>query len=354
MNTAILVFFIGSYTQMLSPDYGGSGEGIYSMALNTETGEISILHKTYTINPSYLVLSDDNKFLYSVTEVTADEDPKVRAYKINNDFSLKLLNEQPIIGGYPCHIEYSNNNLMVSCYGTGNILQYPIDNSGSVLKYNVNYQHSGSSVNPQRQEGPHAHQAAVHPNGKDVFVSDLGIDKLKAYELIDNKLIKKEDKDVSVTLGSGPRHMVFNKEGSLCYVINELSGEVFVLGNKEEKFEVIASYNSLPATYKENPSSSAIRIHPNGKYLYAANRGFEAITIFGINKKELELIDYQSTNGKTLREFNITPDGKWLIACHQDSNDIVVFKIESNGKLKEHYRTKNVTSPVCVAFIKVK
>lgn len=350
MKQNALIFFIGSYTEMLTPDYGGCGEGIYTIALNTDRGELTYLHSLFTVNPSYLVLSEDKKFLYCNTEVSKDNSPKVQSYRVKADFSLEFINEQAIKGGYPCHIEILNDTILVACYETGNVLQFPLDSNGRLLDCVKNYQHSGCSINTARQEGPHAHQSAVHPNGRDVYVADLGIDMLKAYTLDAIEFLRNEQKDIVIESGNGPRHIVFNKRGDVGYIINELTGEIMVMKPKGDKFKVTASYNSLPPGNKGIPSSSAIRIHPNGEYVYAANRGANAITIFKIKEEKLEILGYQFTKGIELREFNISPDGKWLIACHQNSHDIVVYQIGAGGKLIEKYRTKEIKSPVCVAF----
>jgi 6-phosphogluconolactonase len=274
----------------------------------------------------------------------------VRAYRINGDFSLEFLNEQSISGGYPCHIVVHNNNIFVACYATGNVLQFPLDVSGKVLECKKDHKHIGSSSNKSRQEAPHAHQVAFHPNQEDMYVCDLGIDTIKAYHFEGEDLVPNESKDCEVSKGGGPRHLVFNKDGSLTYVLNELTGNVSILKDKGDIFEQISVHNSLPNDYKGKPSSSAIRIHPNGRFLYTADRGAEAITILTIIEDELEVIDYKYTQGKELREFNITPDGNWLIACHQNSHDTVVYKIQEDGRLKETYRTKEILSPVCVVF----
>ena len=349
---ALSTFFIGSYTQFLSPEIRGSGEGIYTVQLNEETGELSVLHTKKTVSPSYLSLSADNKYLYCNTEVIEEDYPLVQAYRIKDDFSLQFLNEQPISGGCPCHIEVLNNRVFVACYISGNMLEYPIDESGKLLECVKSHQHKGSSVNLERQEAAHAHQVAIHPNKEDIYVCDLGIDTIKAYGAQKTPLVSNYLKDIEVVKGGGPRHLVFNRDGSLGYVINELTGMVSVLKYIRNKFEQIGSYSSLPDSYKDLPSASAIRIHPNSSFLYIANRNFDAITIFRIKGDSLELLDYQHTNGKEIREFNISPNGNWLIACHQNSNDTIVFKVKPDGRLMEVHRTKAIKTPVCVTFLK--
>ncbi|RDY61136.1 lactonase family protein [Flagellimonas nanhaiensis] len=346
-----LTFFMGSYTEYLIPEFGGIGKGIYTVQLNTETGELSVLHTQTVRNPSYLALSDDHKFLYCSTELDESEKPRVKAFRINSDCSLQFINEQPIEGGYPCHIVVHEKNVLLACYATGNVIQYPLEHLGSVLPVATNQRHSGSSVNKDRQEAPHAHQVTVHPNNKDIYVCDLGIDTLKAYEIKEEKLRPNINKDVSISEGGGPRHMVFNPSGKLGYVINELTGKVSVLQQVDDVFKEVAIYNSLPADYSGTPSASAIRLHPNGKFLFVANRGAELLTIFKVHENKLLNIEHQYTHGEELREFNITPDGKWLIACHQNSYDTVVYRIKEDGKLEETYRTKEILSPVCIVFL---
>lgn len=348
----ILNFFIGSYTKMISPDFGGSGKGIYSVALNTETGDLQILHKTKVVNPAYLAISNDNNFLYTITEVLAKETPKVLAFKIKDDFSLEFINEQLISGDLPCHISYAHSSVVVSCYGSGNVLQFSVKSNGELLPFKTNHKHLGKSINSERQERPHAHQSVVLFNNKDVFVPDLGIDKLKAYVFINGELQSNNIKDVAIDQGNGPRHVVFSKNGMFGYLLNELTGNISVLKLVSGAFKSIDTYKTLPDSFTKTPSASAIRLHPNNKFLYAANRTLEAISLFKIKEGGLEFVSYTYTKGKTLREFNITPNGKHLIACHQDSNHIVVYKILEDGNLEEQYCTQEVFSPVCVTFFK--
>ncbi|MBI6121242.1 lactonase family protein [Salegentibacter maritimus] len=346
----LLTFFIGSYTEYLIPEFGGIGKGIYTVQLNNTTGELKLLHTKKTRNPSYLSLSQNKRYLYSCTELDEKKSPRIEAYKIEQNFSLQILNTQSIQGGYPCHINVNNSNILIACYASGNIQQFPLDQSGKIFSCRKNLWHTGSSTNKKRQEGPHPHQVSIHPNGRDIYVCDLGIDKVKAYYLKKGVLFSNEEKDCSISRGGGPRHLVFNQLGNIAYVNNELTSDISVLKYNGNKFEEVSAYSSLPKQYNREPSGSAIRIHPNGKFIYAANRKLDAITIFSINETKLNLIGYQYTNGEELREFNITPNGKWLIACHQNSHDIVVFYIRNDGKLNEKFRTKKIFSPVCITF----
>ncbi|WP_139059121.1 lactonase family protein [Polaribacter reichenbachii] len=348
MNNTIL--FIGGYTEMLTPTFGGHSEGIYTLSFNENTGALSLLHITKTRNPGYLVISDCKQFLYTFTEVVREKNPVVKAYRIESNFSLTYLNELAIEGSLPCHISYKNNAVFLACYGSGSVSRFLVDVNGRLLKETHHFTHKGSSVNKERQEMAHAHQVLFHPKKKELYVADLGIDAIKTYN-IDNGFLSIKEKDIITKKGFGPRHIVFSENGKLGYCIGELTGEIAILKEEKEKYIPIKYVQSLPKHFSETPSASALRIHPNQQFLYAANRTLDAITIFSILVDDLVLLDYQFTNGKTLREFHILPSGKWLIACLQDSDETVVYQIKNDGTLIEKNRTTLVKSGVCIAFL---
>lgn len=342
--------YLGSYTRFLTPDFGGNGEGIYCARLNGETGQLTLLNTTPCVNPSYLALSQDHQYIYTCSELALEDKPIISAFKINQDHSLTQVSEQVIPGAYPCHITAVQNSVFVACYGTGNVIQFPLDEQKAIQPHLRNHAHSGSSNHVQRQDSPHAHQVVAHPNLNEIYVCDLGIDVIKAYTLDGNSFDPCLENDIAVTKGGGVRHLVFDNAGMNAYAINELTGDVSILKRKQNTFKEIATVTSLPVTFKSFPSASAIRLHPNQKHLYVANRQLEAVTIFEIENDKLKLIDIHYTQGSELREFNISPDGKWLIACHQNSDDTVIYLIASDGSLFEKYRTKDFKSSVCVVF----
>jgi 6-phosphogluconolactonase len=346
----MLTFYMGSYTEYPIPEFGGIGKGIYTVQLDTVTGALNLVHSIMERNPSYLAVDSNSNYIFCATEIEEDKDPKVKSFKIKKDFSLELIDEQRIIGGFPCHILAHKDHVMVACYATGNIIHLLTDDHVGIRKVVNNFYHHGKSINRERQEGPHAHQTTIHPNGKDIYVCDLGIDTIKAYSFEEGMVLPNQKNDCVVTRGGGPRHMVFNKEGTIAYVINELTANIGVLQYAQGKLKEVAVYSSLPDDFMDKPSASAIRMHPNGKFLYVGNRGLEAITVFKVNGSELEVVHIQYTYGEELREFNLTPDGLWLIACHQNSHDTVVYQTIDTGELVERYRTKDIKSPSCIVF----
>lgn len=346
MSTTI--FYIGTYTQMLSPNLGGNGPGIYTIALNNYTGALTILHTTSITNAGYLVRNQ--QYLYSVVEVLPEQNPKVVAFQIHPKGRLQKINQQSINGSLPCHINYAHQSILVACYGSGSVHRFPVNSSGCILPQSQQFNHQGSSSNKERQEAPHAHQIAIHPNQQDVLVPDLGIDTLKAYHIQKDQLLSNPTKDIAIPNGYGPRHLVFHPNGTKAYLINELTAQVTTLSQEKHQFVAKHHQPSLPKTFKQTPSASAIRHHPTLPFLYVANRTLEAITIYYTQQDQLVFVDHLLLNGKTVREFNITPNGSWLIACLHDSNDVYVFRILANGMLQQTYHTNQILAPVCVCF----
>ncbi len=352
--------FVGCYTKKINEELVGKGEGIYSLEFNQTSGQIKLIDVLPCLNPSYLTISNNGKFLYAIEEIPLNESPKIKAFKVNpkgNTPSLTLINEQDLPGSYSCHLSLSNTqtHLAVASYMSANVLVYPIDSNGGILPFTQNIQHEGSGPNKLRQEAPHAHM--IYPYGsKGIFVVDLGLDVAKYYALEEStgKMIESQELDISVQKGAGARHMVIDPDSDFAFVFSELSTEIFSFRMVGKRFEFLEAVDTLPEDSTDTPSGAAIRIHPNGKYLYVSNRSNNSITIFQFDKQseKLSLLAYEASGGKTPREINIDPSGKWLLVANMDSDNIVVFSInQSNGLLKKNNVFKGINSACCIQFL---
>ena len=268
----------------------------------------------------------------------ANLNPEVYAYKIGENGELTFLNKQKIAGDYACHLAIIQDRLVVASYVSGNALSYPILEDGSLAPFDQEIKHEGTGPNAERQEAAHAHM--IYPFGEDgMYVVDLTLDAAKAYKFnAVSKLWTVTPKlDIKIEAGSGARHLVMDGTGETVYVLSELSSEVFVADLCGEEPEIIQKISFIPESHNGAVGGAAIRMHPEGEFLYASNRGSETIAIFRIDKtsKKLSLVGFQSTEGKTPRDFNIDSSGRWLIAANQDSNTLVVFEINPrDGTLK--------------------
>lgn len=358
-NTKLRVF-VGCYTKKITEELIGQGEGIYCFDFNQNDGSLKQVDIIQTLNPSYLTITNDGKYLYTVEEIPIEESPKIKAFKINSpssEQSLSFINEQELPGSYSCHLALLNSqtHLIVAAYMSGNALVYPIDNNGALLPLIQNIIHKGSGLNSIRQESAHIHM--IQPfkeNG--MYAVDLGLDTAKYYEFdkTNNKFITSTEFDLEIQKGSGARHMVFHPNGNYAFIFSELTAEVFSFKIFRNRIEFLECIKSLPANSENSPSGAAIRMHPNGKFLFVSNRVHNSISIFkfDIILEKLIFVDCFDSGGKTPRDFNIDPTGNWLLTANQDSDNIVVFKMDQkNGLLKKQIENYDVKTGCCIQFL---
>lgn len=355
--------YIGTYT------HGGiNSEGIYVYRFDPSTGSLRKVSSTNGIeNPSFLKISHNGRFLYAVSEVNEVQGTpggELVAYSIDQqNGALNRLNSQLTHGAYPCHVNLDKTGqfAMVSNYMGGNIAILPVNQDGSIQAASDVVQHGGySNVHPERQEGPHPHSVTLSPDNKFALVADLGKDGLFNYalDLERGKFLSGEHAEFSTAPGDGPRHMVFHPGGRYMFLVNELGNTIcsykydHITGALNLKDRV----STLPDDFKGENIAADIHVHPNGKFLYASNRGHNSIVVYAIdqNNGELKVLGHQSTLGEHPRNFGIDPTGRFLLVANKDSNSIVTFEIDqTTGLLKAGGQVVNVPQPVCLAFVRL-
>jgi 6-phosphogluconolactonase len=349
--------FIGTYT-------AGDSKGIYRADLDLTTGEMSQPQLAATAkNPSFLALHPGGRFLYAVNEVgDGTKAGMVSAFALDPmTGKLDPLNDQPSRGGGPCYltVDRSGKNLLVANYGGGSVASLPIGSDGRLSPASAFIQHTGKSINRQRQEAPHVHSVNLDPNGRFAIVADLGLDKVFVYRFNADKgtLMPNDRPFAAVTAGSGPRHFAFHPSGRFGYLINEIYSTVtaFDYDATGGVLREIQTISTLPQPQSGN-STAEVQVHPSGKFLYGSNRGHDSLAIFSIdqNSGRLTTVGHQPTGGKTPRNFGIGPNGTFLLAANQSSNNVVVFRIDQQtGRLTPTGHSIDVDSPVCVKFVRI-
>ncbi|MDI6047608.1 lactonase family protein [Flavobacterium yafengii] len=342
---------IGTYTQNCG------SKGIYVYDFDSKTGDFSFKNATEkVINPSYLTVSKENNFVYSVNEFGAESTVSSFSYNPSSG-KLDLINKQSSKGADPCYIINDDKNVIVANYSGGNISVFGKNNDGSLAEAKQVIQHYGKGINVQRQEGPHVHMVHFSPDKKFILSNDLGNDKVYSYAYNPNAattVLELKD-SISVKSGSGPRHLTFSKDGKFVYLLQELDGALTVFSYSNGILKKIDETTILAKGFKGTFSSADIHISPDGKFLYASNRGeANTITIFKILKNGKLLLKGQtSTLGKGPRNFAIDPTGNFLLVAHQYTNDIVIFKRNKNtGALTDTGKKIALCSPVCLVFTK--
>lgn len=342
-------------------------KGIYAYRFDPSTGESTPLGLVAeTTNPSFLALHPNGEFLYAVNEVQKYQGPNsggVSAFSIDHATGkLTFLNEVPSRGADPCYIivDESGKYVLVANYTGGSIAVFPILADGKISAASTFIQHAGHGTNPQRQEGPHVHSIDLSPDERFAFVDELGLDWLMVYRFdkTTGSLVPNTPPFAKFDPGAGPRHFALHTSGRFAYVVAEMASTVtaFSVDLKTGALNRLQTISTLPKDFKGENDDAEIQIHPNGKFLYASNRGHDSIAVFAIDpaKGTLTKIDDVLTQGKIPRSFEIDPTGKYLLAENEKSDDIVVFRIdESTGRLTPTGQKLDVPSPVCVKFLKV-
>jgi len=347
-----LNLIVGTYTKPCD------SKGIYVYEFDFKTGNFNLKSNTENIlNPSYLTVSADNKFVYSVSE--NDKKSSVSAFGFNSKSGkLNFINYQNPNGLNPCYIINDEKNVITANYSSGNISVLGKNIDGSIGEVKQVVQHTGKSINTKRQDAPHAHMVYFSPDKKFVLANDLGTDKIYLYQYNPNSAseVLTLKRSIDVKPGSGPRHLIFSKNGKQVYLLQELDGTVTSFSYVNGILNKLSEISVVPPDFKGDISAADIHISPDGKFLYASNRGTaNDISAFKILKNgRLQFVQRTSTLGKGPRNFNIDPTGNFLLVGHQYTNTIVIFKRDKkSGMLTDTGKKIDLCSPVCLVFTKI-
>jgi 6-phosphogluconolactonase len=352
--------YVGTYTDK-------DGEGIYSALLDMDTGEVGPLDLAVkTDNPSFLARDPGGDYLYAVNETqTFNGDPSgaVSVFSIGQGWGgVDLVQQVSSRGAAPAHLSLDQTGrfLLVANYIGGNVAVFPIEKNGRLGDPTALVQEAGSSVNRDRQTGPHAHFIHTTPDNRFALNADLGQDKIFVYRFNPSSgtLTASEPRSLSVKPGAGPRHVAFDPAGRFLYVLNELSSTVtlFAAEGASEPWRRIESWTTLPKTFSGPNTAAEIVLDGSGRNLYVSNRGHDSLCQFNVHPEtgRLNRVAWVSTKGQAPRHFALDPSGKWLFAANQNSNTLQPFRVHpKNGRLTAAGAALSVPSPVCVIFSNV-
>ena len=347
--------FVGTYTT-------GKSKGIYVFQFNSKTGEVQWVSNTdSSANPSFLSVSPNGKYLYAVNETGREQPGHVSAFSFDKrEGKLSFINQQPSGGDDPCFVTVDQTGkwVVIANYSGGSLAAFPVNKDGSLAPYSQLIQHKGSSINKQRQEKAHVHSTFFSPDYQYILAPDLGMDKVMVYPFNGSSkkpFITSPARSVSSAPGSGPRHLTFHPNKKYVYLVEELTGTVKGYHYNKgllSSFQTIATH---PDNFKGQPGSADIHISPDGKFLYASNRGNENnIAIFSINAStgKLTAKGYQAIAGMQPRNFIIDPTGNYLLVANQKTSNIVVYKRDTvTGLLQATLQQIEVPNPVCLQML---
>ncbi len=352
------LLYVGTYTK-------GESRGIYAYRFDPKSGTAASLGlAAETENPSFLAVDPGQKFLYAVNELTRYKGAAsgaVTAFAIDPATGkLSALNQVASRGADPCYIAFdqTGNYVLVANYTGGSLAIFPVSKEGHLGEATAFVQHAGVGRNPERQESPHAHWIETSADNRFAIAADLGLDRLLVYrfDASQGSLTPNTPPYAKVEAGAGPRHVAFAPNGKFAYVIDELGSTInaFSYDAKGGVLDPLQTISTLPAGFKGTNDTAEIHVHPNGRFLFASNRGHDSIAVFSIDAKagRLTLVSHVSTQGKTPRNFEIDPTGTRLFVANQDSGNIVIFRIDAEtGRLTPTGQELKVPSPVSLRFV---
>lgn len=352
------LIFVGTLT-------GPSSLGIYAYRFYPAGAHIEFLGlAARTPDPTFLAVHPSRKFLYAVNE-TAGKDRAggntVTAFRIDDRTAkLTTLNTVPSGGTGPCHAAVSANGkvLVVTNCGSGSVAAFPIREDGSLANAGAVLQHHGSSLNKQRQKGPHAHGVVITPDNTRAFVADLGLDRIFIYRLNSGSgsIEPADPPTASLSPGGGVRHLALNAGGKFLYALSELDSTITVFRCSHGAVKQIQLISALPHDVPPQIGGSEVELDAKGAFLYTSIRGVQnMIAVFAVDRSNgmLTPVQHISSGGKTPRHFAIDPTNTFLFAANQNSRSIAIFAIAADGRLRPAYRfLDDVGSPACIVFVK--
>ena len=361
------IVFAGTYSEEILLGTGqlldSKGEGIYVFEMDRESGKLTLLYKAIgEPNPTYVALDKSQRYLYSTNELKTFRGQKsgaVTSFKFDRETGRLSVMNRVLVGGTDavhCALNNDSAYLLSANFMSGSVTVLPINKEdGTIESPSCFMQHYGTGPNPIRQTNAHAHCFMLDNEEKRAFIPDLGADKVFIYKVNweNGHLSENEIPYVSLAPGEGPRHCVFDKKGTHFYVINEMGNSIYVYdydkesGNLTEKQRI----STVPEDFKGESTCSAIKIHPDGKFLYGSNRGHDSLATYRIDEESglLSLVSIQKTNGNTPRDFEFTPEGDYVVVGNQDSNSIVTFSVnKETGEIRETSRLDDIFTVTCV------
>jgi len=354
-TTSDCFVYVGTYTR-------GQSKGIYlyRFAAGTLTPQGLAAESS---DPSFLAVSPDHRYLYAANEISTYEGQKsgsVSAFSIDRETGkLRLLNVVASGDPGPAHltVDHTGKYALVANYGVGSVAVFPILADGRLGKATAHLPHAGHSVNPRRQRGPHAHSIYTSPDNRFALSPDLGTDQVYVYrfDAAQGTLVPNRPPFVAVAPGTGPRHLAFDPRGRFAYLVQEFGGILTVFSWDADGgiLHQRETFPAAPRDYQGYNNCAEVFVHPNGKFLYVANRGHDSIGVYAINPVEgtLTPVEYASTQGKTPRSFALDPTGSCLIAANQESNTLVGFRLDpKTGHLTPTGQKLDIQAPACVVF----
>lgn len=340
------IVHIGCYTA----ESGGQGTGIVAARRDPVSGALDLLGVVATTpSPSFLARHPRLPVLYAVNELTAGT---VSAWTVHDDGSLSPLGVRSTGGDSPCHLatDAAGEYLYVANYGSGSLSVHPLDAAGAPGERTDLVRHAGHGAVPDRQEGPHAHMVSPDPSGTSLYAVDLGTDSVYRYHRDDTGRLRETGR-TATRPGTGPRHLARHPDGRRCYLAGELDASVTAYdrhGADGDGDDGLTERGRVAASGRSGPvQPSEIRVGPDGRFLYLANRGVGTVSVFALDGDLPRYVAEVETTGDWPR--HITVLGGHLYVSEERAGAVVVLPVDPATGVPGPATTRvAVASPTCL------
>ena len=352
------LFYIGTFSES-----GSQGIYVYSYDRRNKRYDLrqTIISKE---SPSFITVSPNGRFLFSANRGShdgKDEWGSVTSFAIDQlTGKLSIIQDQFSFGNSPCHISVhpSGKYIFLSHYISGNFVVLPVDDEGKLGNPTTNIKLEGKGTIMPRQEKPHTHSAVPSTDGKYIYVSDLGLDKILIYKFDENsgKATPAQQPYIRTIPGAGPRHFTLNPKGDIAFSAEEISSSIcsYEVDKQTGGLRLIQRLPALPPAFFGDNSSADIHTSPDGKYVYISNRGYNGLGMYKVSSKgKMKNIGFMPTIGRKPRNFLPDPKGEFMLVGNRDSNEINIFIMEKDGTLTDTSGYLPVPSPVCIKYLEI-
>ncbi|MFL6620701.1 MAG: lactonase family protein [Povalibacter sp.] len=330
--------------------------GIALAHLDVQSGQLSTpILVAQTPDPAFIALDSQRNHLYICNSQTPGG---LSAFAVQTSGALSFMNYKVAEGRGPSHVSIDRTGRYVlnANYGGGYVEVYATNADGSLAAQTAHVQHTGSSVHPERQTKPYAHWFAVTPDNRFALATDLGTDRIVVYRFDERTgaLAPHDPAFIAASAGAGPRHIAWHPNGKQFYLIEELANAITLYAWDAAKGigTALQTISTLPSGFSGANTAAEIAVHPNGRFLYASNRGDDSIALFALDTEgRMTLKSFTPSQGKVPRYFALDPSAKWMVVANQASDSVVVFGIDAqSGELKASGSVVTLPKPGGIAF----
>ena len=299
---------------------------------------------SFASNPSFMAIDPSNTYLYAASESTS----RAGAYAIDQaSGALTFLNDVAVGGSGPAHIavDHGGKFVLIANYGNGTVSIAPIQTGGSL-----------GAVIQTVSPGANAHQIVLDPSNRYAFVPCLGVDQVSQYlfDATTGMLTANAVPSLATAAGAGPRHLAFKPDGPFAYLLNEKTSTLSALAfdTATGRLSALQTITTRAAGAAGNNTGAEVWVHPNGKFVYASNRGDNNLAIFAIGGDgRVALVGHRATGGMTPRNFTFDPSGAFVYVANQNSNTVIPFAVDpTTGMLGAPGTPVMATSPSFVGI----